>query len=137
MSGCQLIFELMKNTRIEGNWESGKDNVKMDLPVMLFQEDEMHIAYIPVLDLCGYGASDTEAFSSLQVAIGEYLLYAVRKNTLIQDLKAHGWTIKKKNKPFVAPEITDLINKNEYLHDIVNTKPYRMDRMPVELPSYA
>jgi hypothetical protein len=133
----KLIFDLMKNTRFEGNWESGQNKVKMDLPVMLFQEEKTHIAYIPVLDLCGYGNTETEAFNSLQVAIGEYLLYATRKNTLIEDLKSHGWTIKKKNKPFIAPEITDLINKNEYLHDIVNTKPYRMDRLPVEMPAFA
>lgn len=127
----------MKNSRIEGKWELGEKNVKMDLPIMLFQEDKTHIAYIPVLDLCGYGKTEADAFESLKVAIGEYFLYAVRKNTLIDDLRSHGWTIKKKTKPFIAPEITDLINKNEYLHDIVNTKPYRMDRIPVDLPALA
>ena len=67
----------------------------------------------------------------------EYFQYAINKNTLIADLKAHGWTIKTKTKPFIAPEITDLINKNGYLHDIVNTRPYKMDRMDLPMPQYS
>jgi hypothetical protein len=126
----------MKNLQFQGNWKDGKASVDMNLPIMIFEEDGTQIAYIPVLDLVGYGKTEKEAFDSLQVAIGEYLLYSVRKNTLIKDLKAHGWTIRKKNKPYIAPEITELINKNEYLHDIVNTKPYRMGRMPVSIPQY-
>lgn len=110
----------------------------MNLPVMVFEEDGVRIAYIPVLDISGYGKTGNEAINkSLKIAIDEYLTYTFNKKTLIQDLKAHGWTIKKKTRPFIAPEITDLINKNEYLHDIVNTKPYSMKRMPVNIPQYA
>ncbi len=106
----------------------------MNLPIMVFEEGNTSIAYIPVLDLSGYGKNEQEAIYSLEIAIHEYLTYTTRKKTLFDDLKAHGWTIKKKTKPFIAPEITDLINKNEYLHDIVNTKPYRMQRIPVDIP---
>jgi hypothetical protein len=127
----------MKNVQFHGNYKSGKATVDMNLPVMFFEEADTHIAYIPVLDLSGYGKSEQEAFDSLQVAITEYLTYTINKNTLVEDLRSHGWTIKKKTKPFVAPEITDLINKNEYLHDIVNTKDYKMGRVPVSLPQYA
>lgn len=127
----------MLNGRFGGQWNSAGATVKMDVSVMVFTEDNVNIAYIPVLDLCGYGNTEAEAFASLNTTIGEYLQYAVRKNTLIKDLKAHGWTIKKKSKPFIAPAITDLINKNEYLHDIVNTKPYRMDHMPINMPAFA
>lgn len=111
--------------------------VEMHLPIMIFRENENEIAYIPVLDLSGYGKTEQEAFQSLRIAINEYFTYTIRKNTLIENLKAHGWIIKKKSKPFVAPDITDILNKNEYLHNIVNTKPYRMDRIPVNIPQFA
>jgi len=126
---------MLKN--LQGEWKRGQNTVEMSLPVMAFEEDGVQIAYIPVLDLSGYGKTEKEALDSLYVAINEYLTYTLRKNTLFQDLKAHGWTVKKKSKPFIAPEITDLINKNEYLHDIVNTKPYSMKRVPVSMPQYA
>jgi len=104
---------------------------------MIFEEDGTQIAYIPVLDLSGYGETEEAAINSLEHCVGEYFSYTLSKKSLIDDLKAHGWTIKKKTKPFIAPEITDLINRNEYLHNIVNTRPYRMDRMDVAMPQYA
>lgn len=127
----------MKNFSYEGNWESEQGSVKMNLPVMLFEEEGTQIAYIPVLDLSGYGQSEKEALDSLSIVIAEYLTYTIRKKTLIDDLRSHGWIIKKKTKPYIAPEITDLINKNEFLHDIVNHKPYKMARVPVNIPQYA
>lgn len=69
--------------------------------------------------------------------LSEYLSYTINKNTLVQDLRAHGWRVIKRSKPYIAPEITDLINQNEYLHDIVNTQPYKMDRMDVAMPQSA
>ena len=45
--------------------------------------------------------------------------------------------LSKKNKPYIAPELTDILNRNEYLHNIVNSRPYKMDRMDVNMPQYA
>ena len=126
----------MKKVNVSGNWKDGKTTVKVKLPVMLFEEDKVQIAYTPVLDLSGYGKSEEEAFLSLEVVLKEYFSYSIRKNTLIEDLKAHGWTVRKKTKPYIAPELTDLINRNEYLHDIVNSRPYKMQRMDVDMPQY-
>ncbi len=127
----------MKQVELKANWQQGKRSIKVNVPVMLFEEDGTQIAYIPVLDVSGYGATEEEAQQSLQHSLSEYFAYTVNKNTLIKDLQAHGWTIKKKAKPFIAPAITEIINKNEYLHDIVNTRPYRMGRMDVNMPKYA
>jgi len=127
----------MKQVGFSGKWHGGKNTITVNVPLMFFEEGGSHIAYIPVLDISGYGETEDAAYSSLQHVLSEYFAYTVNKKTLFEDLRAHGWTIRKKTKPFIAPEITDLINKNEYLHDIVNTRPYRMDRIDVNLPKYA
>jgi hypothetical protein len=127
----------MKEGKLSGNWKNAKNTVSMDLPVMFFEENKVQIAYIPMLDLSGYGKTEKEAMESLVEALDNYFSYTTNKDTLVQDLKAHGWTIRKKNKPYVAPELTDLITKNEYLHDIVNKRPYKMDRINVTMPQYA
>lgn len=127
----------MKQLDFSGKWQHGKRTITVNVPVMLFEEEGTSIAYIPVLDISGYGMNEDEAKKSLEVSLEEYFSYTVNKNTLFEDLKAHGWTILKKHKPYIAPEITDLINKNEYLHDIVNTRPYKMNRMDVAMPQYA
>lgn len=127
----------MKRTDLKGKFENEKATISVESPVMIFQENKVHIAYIPVLDISGYGNSEEEAKLSLEHVLSEYFSYTTNKNTLIQDLKLHGWTITKKKKPYVAPEITDLFMKNEYLHNIVNSIPYKMDRMGVEMPKVA
>lgn len=127
----------MKSAKISGKWQEGMNSVKLNLPVMIFEEEGSKIAYIPVLDLSGYGSSENEAVDSLKVVLDDYFSYTTRKKTLLEDLKKHGWIIKKTTKPFVAPEITDILNKNKYLHEIINTRPYRMDRMSVNVPNYA
>lgn len=124
----------MKKGNLSGDWKDGKSSVKINLPVMYFEEDGVQIAYIPVLDISGYGQNHEEAMQSLTVALDDYFSYTINKNTLLDDLKAHGWTIRKRTKPYIAPELTDLINRNEYLHDIVNTRAYKMDRMDVNMP---
>lgn len=124
----------MKKGSFQADWKKGGKSINMNVPVMVFEEDGIYIAYIPVLDLSGYAANENEAIESLKIVIDEYLNYTVIKNTFIADLKALGWTVSSKKKPFVAPDITEMINRNDYLHDIFNTKEYRMKRMPVLLP---
>lgn len=76
----------MKHLKIEGKFEDGRNSVEMSLPVMLFEEDGLQIAYIPMLDVSGYGKDEPEAINSLKIAIEEYFTYTIRKNTLIEDL---------------------------------------------------
>ncbi|MCM5528943.1 hypothetical protein [Parasegetibacter sp. NRK P23] len=127
----------IKQGNLQGSMKSKNTTVTVNLPVMAFIEDDYHIAYIPVLDLSGYGKSEQEAHNSLAVSLQNYIEYGLNKNTLHKDLIAHGWKIKKKTKPYIAPELTELIKKNEYLHDIVNTKNYSVKRMDVEIPDFA
>lgn len=124
----------MKRTDLKGKFQNTKATINVQVPVMLFEENGIQIAYIPVLDISGYGTTEPEAKQSLEHCLSEYFSYTINKNTLIEDLKDHGWTIKKKTKPYIAPELTDLFSKNEYLHNIVNSIPYKMDRMGVEMP---
>lgn len=127
----------MKQTGLSGKWEQGEKTVTVNVPVMLFMESDIHIAYIPVLDISGYGKDEEEAKQSLKISLDEYFSDTHNKNTLLADLKAHGWTIKKKTKPFIAPELSKLLNTNEYLQDIFDSRKYTMDRMDLAMPQYA
>jgi hypothetical protein len=126
----------MQTKGFKGEWNDGKNSIKVQLALMLFEEEGVPIAYIPALDISGYGATEQEAKESLEHSLNEYFSYTTNKKTLFDDLISHGWTFTKKTKPFIAPAITDIITKNEYLHNIVNSRPYKMDRMNVEMPEY-
>ena len=127
----------MKQTKLSGKWEKDNKTVTVNVPVMLFKEKKIHIAYIPVLDISGYGESEESAKESLNITLNEYFIYTHNKNTLIADLILHGWTIRKKLKPFVAPEISALLFNNSYLQDIFDSRKYTMDRMNLNMPQYA
>jgi predicted RNase H-like HicB family nuclease len=82
----------MKKAGLKADWRQGENKVKLQVPVMLFTEKKVHVAYIPVLDLSGYGNSEKEAIGSLQIVLDNYLDYTIKKNTLIQDLKNHNFS---------------------------------------------
>lgn len=126
----------MKRGTIKGQTKTSRGLVKAKLQLMSFIEDGVFIAYIPALDISGYGKTEKDAHGSLSESLNNYFQYAVNKNTLVEDLKLHGWTIKKR-KAYVAPEITDLINKNEYLHDVFNTKDFSFKRIEIDIPELA
>lgn len=127
----------MKNRAIQGKWEDRHNTIKVGLQVLLFVEGDVNIAYLPALDLSGYGQNEEEAMASLDTVLSEYFLYTTRKNTLVDDLKARGWKITKKSKPFIAPELTSLFQENDYLQEIVNNRDYKAKMRNVQMPQYA
>lgn len=86
----------MKQVGISGKWTNENKTIIVDVPVMLFKEDDMHIAYVPVLDISGYGENEDAAKKSLNVCLDMYFTYTHNKNTLATDLMMHGWIIRKK-----------------------------------------
>ena len=127
----------MQNLKISGNKQFGTNSVKFDLPLFLFEEDSTRFAYLPSLDLTGYGKTEEEAKESLKVVLEEFLRYTINKNTLFIEMKRLGWQVKSKKKPMHAPEISDLINTNNQLKEIINYKNYSTSHYQVNVPAFA
>ena len=88
--------------------------------VLLFQEDNAHIAYSPALDLSGYGYSDEEAKSSFEIVLKNFLDVTTKKGTLFSELKRLGWKVKnEKLKIFKAPVFDDLLVSNSSLAKLI------------------
>lgn len=127
----------MQNLKISGDKQIGKNVVKLDLQVLLFEEENTWFAYMPSLDLTGYGHSEIEAKESLTIVLDEFLRYTLNKNTLFSEMKRLGWQIKSKKKPMRAPEISDLLNTNDQLKEIINYKDYSTSHYQVNVPAFA
>ncbi len=117
--------------------EIGTKSIKVDLQVLFFEEDNIHYAYMPSFDLTGYGNTEEEAKKSLTVVLDEFLRYTLNKNTLFIEMQRLGWKIKSKKKPLYAPQMSDLINTNDQLKDIVNSRQYTTSNYQVNLPAFA
>ena len=127
----------MQELHLSGEKNFGGKSVKLNLPVIFFQEENMHYAYIPSFDITGYGVNDKSALESLTVTLDEFLRYTINKNTFLLELKRLGWKIKSKKKPMVAPQMSDLINSSEQLREIVNYKHYSTSDFQVNVPAFA
>lgn len=121
----------------QGNlaFANGKE-LQVNLPFLAFEEDGVTIIYCPSLELNGYGKTEAEAFDSLKITLAEYFEYCLNKGTLWDDLKAHGWKLKKK-KTMTPPDLSHLLRDNALFADVFNTKDYRKFNQVVTVPAFA
>lgn len=127
----------MQPGKLKGEKKVDNKSVTIDLQVLFFEEEAIHYAYMPSFDLTGYGNTAEEAKESLTVVLDEFLRYTLNKNTLFIEMQRLGWKIKSKKKPMYAPQMSDLINTNEQLKDIVNSKQYSTSNYQVNVPAVA
>lgn len=127
----------MQRGNIKGQKDFGTKTIKVELQVLFFEEDGIHYAYMPSFDLTGYGSTEDQAKESLTIVLDEFLRYTLHKNTLFIEMQRLGWKIKSKKKPMYAPRMSDLINTNDQLKDIVNSKQYTTSNYQVNVPAYA
>ena len=125
----------MKQGKLSTDWRGAGKKVKMNVPVILFEEDSIFFAYIPSLDLTGYGKDESEAAASLKIVLDEFLRYTLNKKTLFLELKRLGWKVRSKTKPIAPPRMSDLINSNEQLRDIVDHKQYTTSNYQLKVPA--
>ena len=53
------------------------------------------------------------------------------------EMQRLSWKIKSKKKPILAPQMSDLINTNDQLKEIVNSKQYTTSNYQVNVPAFA
>jgi hypothetical protein len=124
----------MNNLEYKGNFSNDNTTVKMQLPMVVYVDDDsIHYMYCPALDLTGYGHSDKEAKKSFEQTLKLYLDYTVNKQTLIADLKAHGWSLKNK-KNLVSPPFRDLLKHNKDFENIVDKCNFKKFTHELEIP---
>jgi len=127
----------MQQAKLSGEFQFSGKSPKVDLIVVFFEEEHIFYAYLPSLDLTGYGHTGSEAKESLKIVLDEFLRYTLNKNTFFIELQRLGWNIKNKKKAIPPPEMFDLINTNEQLREIINPKQYATSNYPVTLPAFA
>ncbi len=127
----------MQTENFSGKWQSGDKMITLSVALFVFEEDGIHYAYLPSMDLTGYGKTPKEARESLKIVLDEFFRYTINKNTFFAELEKMGWKIRSKHKPMTPPRISDLINENDQLKDIVDSKQYTSSSYQINVPVYA
>lgn len=127
----------MKNLNISGSFANNAANLNFIVNLFQFQENGNTIIYSPAFDLSGYGKSVAEAKESFEITIGEFLNYTIHKKTLAKELKRLGWKVKNddiKHRRLKTPVLADLIQKNDYLAEILNEKEFTKFDQTLSVP---
>jgi hypothetical protein len=121
-----------------GTWVKDGKVIKVNLFMLIFTEDDNHIVYCPALNLTGYGKTEAHAKESFEVVLDEYLKYTTNKNTLVDDLRKHGWTIKKNlRKPAIPPDFSELLMRDAEVKNVFDNYPFKKEYKQVEIPAFA
>ena len=105
----------------------------MNLSLVEFKDDEAYYSYCPALELIGYGNDKEEAKKSFKIVLEEYIRYTTENQTLLADLKNHGWKITENGKKITPPKISELLQSNNNLNDIFNKYDFNKYSIPVKM----
>lgn len=122
----QLIFK--------GELKHNNDKISIVLQILLFEEDGIHIAYSPALDVSACGNTEEEAKEEFGSVLSDHLTYCLNKKTIFEDLRAHGWTIKSK-KRIKSPTDEKLLQLNDTYRDIKENKQYKTIEREIIIPA--
>jgi hypothetical protein len=124
----------MAKIQFTGSIKDTRNIHQFELSLFSFIDEGVRIIYSPALDLSGYGKTIAEAKVSFELTLEEFVRYSSNKKSLQKELKRLGWEIKKKSKPYSAPELSLMLQKNDYLANIFETKDFKKYNETVALP---
>lgn len=124
----------MAKIQFKGSIKDTRNIHQFELSLFSFIDEGVRIIYSPALDLSGYGKTIAEAKVSFELTLEEFVRYSSNKKSLQKELKRLGWEIKKKSKPYSAPELSLMLQKNDYLANIFETKDFKKYNETVALP---
>lgn len=105
--------------------------IKVEVPIVFFEDDGIYFAHIPPLDITGYGNNEKESRHSLMTMIDEFFRYTTENNTLNAELERLGWV---RQPQIHYPSISDLIPTNDQLKNTIDNKTSRIERIDIEIP---
>ena len=105
-------------TSVVASYNRDNDHFNFQLSVLFWEEDGIHYAYSPALDLTGHGKSKQEAKRSFETTLDAFAKYTHNKGTIYKELERLGWTINKKKRRVKAPDYEEMLEDNETLREL-------------------
>lgn len=130
-------FTFMETFIFEAALAANTKKVQVQTPMLLFEDGNMHFAYLPSFRLTGYDTSLKGALKSLVTVIEEYFTVTMQNGTLLKDLEKCGWQ-KNETGQLLPPDFSTLLKIDEEVKDIVLNKiAYSKQPASITLPAFA
>ena len=107
-----------------------KNELNLNLEVIIFKDGDYYIAYAPALDFSAYGDSEEDAKSSFDTSIKLMFDEVIQQGTLEKMLLMYGWQLVQKPIAIYSPPAYNPQALPFSLSSIVGN-----DQIPVTLPT--
>lgn len=101
------------------------------LECYVFMEGEVYISYCPSLDISTSGRTFNEAVSNFLECFQLHIEWCVEHKTLLEDLKSHGWRVRKSE--IEPPSFSSLLRKTDIKHLISGSTSYEKVVLPARV----
>lgn len=107
---------------LEKEWSQEKIKHKFIIQYYVYESDNIYVAYCPALDITSTGKDFNEAVAQFHEHFQLYLDFCLEEDTLIEDLKAHGWKLE--GITLSQPSFGELLMKQEFKHLMESSTEY-------------
>lgn len=121
--------------RVEARDEMGQQDYRFSIEFIVFQENNVYVAYCPALDISSSGKNFNEAVGNFYEMFQLHIECCIENHTLHEDLLAHGWVLNKKN--ITPPKFSSLLKKKEVSRVLNGNFGFEKVVSPVRIPSFA
>lgn len=103
-------MEAIVNLHTESSEENRKHEFKIQF--YIFKSEGLYIAYCPALDMTSTGEDINDAVKQFYKHFQLYVEWCIEHDTLIDDLKEHGWKIE--GVKIYQPSFNELMEKPDF-----------------------
>lgn len=107
---------------LESVCEDGVTEHKFTISYYVYCVDGLYIAYCPSLDITTSGKDYNDAIMQFHENFQLYLEFCIEENTLLEDLKEHGWKLE--GVKLIQPSFDELLVKQEFRHLLESDTEY-------------
>lgn len=123
----------MKDNSKKDTVSASRDFLKVNVDIYVFKEHKYYVSYCPSLDICTSGTSKEDALANFRERFELYVETCLEKGTLWDDLKRHGWSVKKRS--VTPPPFNVLVQKREVSDLLGGPLDYQKIRAPFRIAS--
>ncbi len=107
---------------LEKEWSAETVKHKFIIQYYVYESDGMFIAYCPALDITSTGYDFNDAVAQFHEHFQLYIEFCTEQDTLIDDLKAHGWKLD--GVTISQPSFDELLLKQDFKHLMESSTEY-------------
>lgn len=127
--------KIISQAQLQAKASDGRTDYRFDVGLYIFKENGVYVIYSPAFDLSTSSDSLEGAVPAFYEAFQLHIEYCIEHNTLIEDLKEHGWKVV--NKAIKEPTAQQLLNSPSMSGILSGRFNYHYVVSSISIPAYA